>query len=104
MSFSGRYPEHDICENFKAIDVRELQRKNLLRPGLCFTNEWFRDGAPSGEIFIVTQPDAIMLIYRVRPPGATESRIVEQRVPYHMDKMPPRRPPALVQMPDHCQR
>jgi hypothetical protein len=32
MSFSGRYPEHDICENFNAIDVRELQRKNLLRP------------------------------------------------------------------------
>jgi hypothetical protein len=27
MPFSGRYPEHDICENFNAIDVRELQRK-----------------------------------------------------------------------------
>ena len=24
MSLSGRYPEHDICENFNAIDVREL--------------------------------------------------------------------------------
>jgi hypothetical protein len=77
----GRYPEHDTCENFNAIDVRELQRKNLLRPGLCFTNEWFRDGAPSGKIFIMTQPDAIMLVYRARPPGATESRVVEQRVP-----------------------
>ena len=74
MSLSGRYPEHDICENFNAIDVRELQRKNLLRPGLCFTNEWFRDGALSGKIFIMTQPDAIMLVYRARPPGATESR------------------------------
>jgi hypothetical protein len=69
MSFSGRYPEHDTCENFNAIDVRELQRKNLLRPGLCFIKEWFRHGAPSGEIFIMTQPDAIMLVYRVRPPG-----------------------------------
>jgi hypothetical protein len=102
MSFSGRYPEHDICENFNAIDVRELQRKNLLRPGLCFTIEWFRNGA--GKILIMTQPDAIMLVYRARPPGATESRIVELRVPYHMDKTPPRRPPALVQMPEHCQR
>jgi hypothetical protein len=81
MSFSGRYPEHDTCENFNAIDVRELQRKNLLRPGLCFIKEWFRHGAPSGEIFIMTQPDAIMLVYRVRPPGATESRVVEQEVP-----------------------
>jgi site-specific recombinase XerD len=61
MSLSGRYPEHDICENFNAIDVRELQRKNLLRPGLCFTYEWFRNGAPSGKIFIMTQPDAIIL-------------------------------------------
>src|ERR1700681_197955 len=77
----GRYPEHDTCENFNAIDVRELQRKNLLRPGLCFTNEWFRDGALSGKIFIMTEPDAIMLVYRARAPGATESRIVELRVP-----------------------
>jgi hypothetical protein len=80
MSFSGRYPEHDICENFNAIDVRELQRKNLLRPGLCFTYEWFRNGAPSRKIFI-TQADAIMLVYRARPPDPTESRIVELRVP-----------------------
>jgi hypothetical protein len=36
MSFSGRYPEHDICENFNAIDVRELQRTTRLRPGSCF--------------------------------------------------------------------
>ena len=36
MSFSGRYPEHDICENFNAIDVREPQRTTRLRPGLCF--------------------------------------------------------------------
>jgi hypothetical protein len=71
MSFSGQYPEHDICENFNVIDVRELQRKNLLRPGLCFTIEWFRNGAP-GKIFIMTQHDAIMLFYRARPPGATD--------------------------------
>jgi hypothetical protein len=81
MSLSGRYPEHDTCENFNAIDVRELQRKNLLRPGLCFTSKWFRDGAPSGDILIKAQPDAIMLIYRVHPPAAPESKVVEQQVP-----------------------
>src|ERR1700730_18630110 len=46
MYLSGRYPEHDICEDFNAIDVRELQRKTQMRPGLCFITEWFRDGAP----------------------------------------------------------
>jgi hypothetical protein len=81
MSFSGRYPEHDICENFNAIDVRELQRKTGLRPGLCFIKKWFRNGAPAGEVFIFTQPDAKILAHRVCPPGATKSRIVELQVP-----------------------
>jgi hypothetical protein len=77
MSFSGRYPEHDICENFNAIDVRELQRTTRLRPGLCVIKEWVRNGAPAGEVFIFTYPDAIILAHRARPPGATESRVVE---------------------------
>ena len=84
MSFSGRYPEHDFCENFNAIDVRELQRKTRLRPGLCFIKKfkkWFRNGAPAGKVFIFTQPDAIILVHRAYPPGATESRIVELQVP-----------------------
>jgi len=81
MSFSGRYPEQDICENFNAIDVRELQRKTRLRPGLCFIQKWVRNGAPAGEVFIFTQPDAIILVYRARRPGATESRIVDLQVP-----------------------
>jgi len=81
MSFSGRYPEQDICENFNAIDVRELQRKTRLRPGLCFIQKWVRNGAPAGEVFIFSQRDAIILVYRARPPGATESRIVDLQVP-----------------------
>jgi hypothetical protein len=76
MSLSGRYPEHDICENFNAIDVRELQRRTRLRPGLCFAKEWFRNGAPAGEVSIFTQPDAVILVHRSCPPDATESRIV----------------------------
>jgi hypothetical protein len=81
MCFSGRCPEHDICENFNAIDVRELQRKTGWRPGLCFMKEWYRNGAPAGEVFIFTQPDAIVLVHRACPPGSTESRIIELQVP-----------------------
>src|ERR1700674_1219357 len=61
MSLSGRYPEHDICEDFNAIDVRELQRKTQMRPGLCFIKEWFRNGAPAGEVSIFIHPDAVIL-------------------------------------------
>jgi len=77
----GRYPEHDICENFNSIDVRELQRKTGWRPGLCFMKVWYRNGAPAGEVFIFTQPDAIVLVHRACPPGSTESRIIELQVP-----------------------
>jgi hypothetical protein len=68
------------CENINAIDVRELQRKKLLRPDCVSPREVFRDGVPSGDILIMNQPDAILLLYRVHPPGAPESRVVEQRV------------------------
>ena len=70
MSLSGRYPEHDICENFNAIDVRELQRKTQMRPGLCFIKEWFRNGARAGEVSIFIHPDAVILVHRARFPGS----------------------------------
>ena len=81
MSLSGRYPEHDICENFNAIDVRELQRKTRMRPGLCFTKDWVRNGARAGEVSIFIHPDAVILVHRARFPGSTESRIIELQVP-----------------------
>ena len=81
MSLSGRYPEHDICENFNAIDVRELQRRTQMRPGLCFTKQWFRNGASAGEVSIFVHPDAVILVHRARPPGATEFRTIELKVP-----------------------
>jgi len=30
----------------------------------CFIKKWFRNGAPAGEVFIFTQRDAIILVYR----------------------------------------
>ena len=81
MSLSGRYPEHDICEDFNAIDVRELQRKTQMRPGLCFIKEWFRNGARAGEVSIFIHPDAVILVHRARFPGSTKSRIIELQVP-----------------------
>ena len=45
----NRHPQYPICENFKAADVRGLQRKS--RPGLHFILEW---GDGLGDVIIRT--------------------------------------------------
>ena len=80
----GRNPQHAICENFKAIDARELQRKNLLRPGLCSILKW------DDEVVIIkSEPAAIVLISRVL--ADTEWKYHFQRVPIQRTKCHPRR-------------
>jgi hypothetical protein len=58
----GRDPQHAIRENFKAIDVRELQRKNLLRPGLCSILKW------DDEAFIIKAEPAAIVLFSSIPP------------------------------------
>jgi hypothetical protein len=69
------------CESCVAIDVREWNRRGLLRPGQSFPMSWNRAGVPCGSISVRTQSDAVVLIFRLQHPGATEWRSVEQRVP-----------------------
>jgi hypothetical protein len=77
----GRNPQHAICENFEAIDIRELQRRNSLRPGLCSILKW------DDEVVILkSQPAAIVLISSVLPDGAAEPKYLLQRVPIHRTK------------------
>src|ERR1700730_3180821 len=78
MSLSGRYPEHDICENFNAIDVRELQRKIQMRPGLCLIKEWFRNGAPAGEVSIFTRAPRWHVVHII---GTCSSTILDSVAP-----------------------
>jgi hypothetical protein len=77
----GRTPQHAICENFEAIDVRELQRRNLLRPGL-----WSFLKLDDEIVIIKSQPAAIVLISSVLPDGAAEPKYLLQRVPIHRTK------------------
>jgi hypothetical protein len=44
------------CEGCKCLDVRQLHRKDLLRPGLRFDWSWIRNNGPSGNIGIMTEP------------------------------------------------
>jgi hypothetical protein len=70
-----------ICESCQSLDVRQLHRKDLLRRGLWFDWSWTRNDEPAGRIGILTEHDAIVLIYRSRPYGSTEWKGIRQRVP-----------------------
>jgi len=66
------------CESCKALDIRQLQQGNLLVPGFLFGWTWSRDDEPSGSICIVTEHDAIVLMYRY---GTSTWKKIAQRVP-----------------------
>jgi hypothetical protein len=68
------------CESCTALDVRQLHRSDCLRPGLHYSWKWTRGNQPSGDIKIMTEGDAIWLIFRVRHYGASEWRDIRQRV------------------------
>jgi hypothetical protein len=69
-----------IVEDYKAIDVRGLQRKDLLRPGLSGRWNWSRNGEPTGSVDFRTEHGAVVLMYRFRLRGPTEWKDVRQRV------------------------
>jgi hypothetical protein len=70
-----------VCEGSHSLDVRVLHRKDLLRPKLWFDWSRTRNNEPAGNIGILTEHDAIVLIYRFRRFGSTEWRDIRQRVP-----------------------
>jgi hypothetical protein len=69
------------CEGCQSLDVRQLHRKDLLRPGLRLPWSWTRKNELAGTITIETEHDAVVLIYRSHRFGSTEWRDVRQRVP-----------------------
>jgi hypothetical protein len=69
------------CEGCQSLDIRQLHRKGLLRPGLWLPWSWTRNDEPAGTINIETEHDALVLTYRSRRFGSTEWRAVRQRVP-----------------------
>ncbi|EHJ46933.1 hypothetical protein DFW101_0918 [Solidesulfovibrio carbinoliphilus subsp. oakridgensis] len=60
---SGRPGRRPIAEHMLRLDVRQLHRKNCLRPGLFLSWEWFWGDKPTGCISIATSKDSIRLIY-----------------------------------------
>ena len=70
-----------IVEDYKAIDVRDLQRKDSLRPGLSGRWNWSRNGEPTCSVDFRTEHDAVVLMYRCRLRDTTAWKDIRQRVP-----------------------
>lgn len=54
----------DTTDDYRAIDVRRLQRDGLLAPGRFFTWNWLRNGETISSIQVRTEADMLTLIYR----------------------------------------
>lgn len=63
------WDKKDTVGEHHSLDVRYLQRKEWLRPGLVYFLNWTRGGEPSGGVQVLTSQDTITLIYRHRRRG-----------------------------------
>ena len=63
---SGR----DTTSDYRALDVRRLQRDGLLAPGRSFGWNWTRDGETVASIQVRAETDRIILNYRHKRGGS----------------------------------
>lgn len=66
---SGRRWGKSTTDTMRRLDVRQLQRDGLLKPGLAFGWNWSRNGETTASINILTGVDRITLDYRSRSHG-----------------------------------
>ncbi len=79
---SGRPGWRPVGEHMLRLDVRQLHRRDFLRPGLTFSWSWSWDDEPAGSIGISTSADAIRLMYTTH--GEQVDEIVRlDRTPCH---------------------
>ena len=64
----------DTTSDYRALDVRRLQRDGLLTPGRSFGWNWTRDSETVASIQVRTETDRIILNYRTKAAAATGNR------------------------------
>jgi hypothetical protein len=60
----------DTTSDYRALDVRRLQRDGLLTPGRSFGWNWSRDGETVASIQVRAETDRIILNYRHKTGGS----------------------------------
>lgn len=66
---SGRQGGRDTTSGYRTLDVRWLQRKGMLTPGVTYSLNWNRRGEPWGNIQARNGEGFITLIYRHQKHG-----------------------------------
>lgn len=69
---SGRKAEAHLTEDYRAIDIRDWQRKNRLSPGYQFKTEWMQNGKTIGGINVSVDNRLLKLSYSVSKPNSDE--------------------------------
>lgn len=64
-----RISAKDTTSNYRALDVRRLQRDGLLTPGRACGLQWTRSGVEVASIQVQTGADRVTLSYRSRSHG-----------------------------------
>ena len=59
-----RVSSRKTTADYRVLDVRYLQRKGLLAPGLNFSLDWVRSGEKVASIGVRTEVDKVILSYR----------------------------------------
>ena len=70
---SGRWHRFDTKDTTSgncALDVRYLQKRGLLRPGIWYAYSWTRGGDPAGDIRVTVGDGMVVLNYRSRRRGS----------------------------------
>ena len=67
---SGRHHfSKETTDSYRKLDVRYLQKRNMLRQRHYFNLSWSRNGMPNGNINICPEEDCVTLSYRHRRNG-----------------------------------
>jgi hypothetical protein len=66
---AGRPGWRRKCEHLVSLDIRQLHRRRLLRPGSIFGWYWNRDGEPSGNVSVRIEHESLTLNYQWTPSG-----------------------------------
>jgi hypothetical protein len=64
---AGRPGWRRKCEHLLSLDVRQLHRRRLLRPGSSFGWYWSRGGEPSGNVSVRIDHEGLTLDYQWTP-------------------------------------
>ena len=70
MGKRTRQTRRDTTSDYRALDVRRLQRNGLLAPGRSFGWNWTRDGETVASIQVRAETDRVILNYRHKSGGS----------------------------------